>query len=609
MPVFEYLPLDQGPFSTRILRLLPSKDRAAPIKCQLFNYSLQDEIAQEYDALSYVWGDQTDGQSNISINNQAFSVGKNLHSALLRLRGFEFERTLWVDAICIDQNNIREKEKQIQNMARIYEQARQVVVWLGEEADNSTQALESIRAAAEAGFAEEQFHMPSESATIEGVKSLFLRRWFYRMWILQEVGLARNIQIQCGPVKMSGYAFATGMEAYRSYAGPSVMSTTHLIRGAIFRPQYEMHPMKKLSLSELIDMHHTNEASILHDKIFALLGLSSESHKVPGLLPNYQVPWEQLFQRLVRFILNEQVSVKTWPGREYASIQSSGWILGFIVKAEDYHTKTLLQVLLTGVCNADTKKMWKVKWFIRKIVESIKPCDIICLLQGCSEPSIIRYADGCFRVIMLRAVLRKTAGGGSAEFQQVRSENNRPALNFHLIWSWEEHMSPSSNILDLAAEAVETKSAIEKILWDTNVAMHETAYNYRNIYLPAMFATEDILRLFTERLGYRHPKTRLALYSVALLYSKGNIGDKIIPVINFDRTKARDILRRVCGIQERKDFALLVGHDYRRRMYINEPDFISGSMEVPERVRLQEVLKDLLREIKHRPTLELAPLF
>ncbi|RAH51660.1 HET-domain-containing protein [Aspergillus piperis CBS 112811] len=598
MPDFEYFPLDQGPFSTRILRLLPSKDRAAPIKCQLFSYSLQNDIAQEYDALSYVWGDQTDGQSNISINNQAFSVGKNLHSALLRLRGFEFERTLWVDAICIDQNNMKEKEKQIQNMARIYEQARQVVVWLGEEADNSTQALNSIRAAAEAEFAEERFHMPSESATIEGVKSLLLRRWFYRMWI------------QCGPVRMSGYTFATGIQAWGSYAGPSVLSTTRLIRGAIFRPQYETHSMKKLSLSELVDMHHTNEASILHDKIYALLGLSSDAHKAPGLLPNYQVSWEQLFQRLIWFILNEQVSVKTWPGREYASIQSSGWILGFIVKVEDYQTKTLLQVLLTGVRSADTKKMWKVRWFIRKTVESIKPCDIICLLQGCSEPSIIRYADGCFRVIVLRAVLRKTDGGGSADFQQVRSENNRPALNFHLIWSWEEHISPSLNILDLAAEAAETKSAIEKILWDTNVAMHETAYNHRNIYLPAMFATEDILRLFTERLGFQHPKTWLAFYSLALLYSKGNIGGERIPLLNFDRTKARDILG-LCGIQHHfeKNLALLVGHDYRRRMYINEPDFISGSMEVPERMKLQEALKDLLREIRHRPTLELAPLF
>ncbi|GAT26799.1 LOW QUALITY PROTEIN: hypothetical protein RIB2604_02104820 [Aspergillus luchuensis] len=182
MPDFEYFPLDQGPFSTRILRLLPSKDRAAPIKCQLFSYSLQNNIAQEYDALSYVWGDQTDGQSTISINNQAFSGGKNLHSALLRLRGFEFERTLWVDAICIDQVNMREKEKQIQIMARIYEQASQVMVWSGEEADNSTQALESIRAAAEAGFAEEQFHMSSESIPIEGVESLFQRTWFYRMW-------------------------------------------------------------------------------------------------------------------------------------------------------------------------------------------------------------------------------------------------------------------------------------------------------------------------------------------------------------------------------------------------------------------------------------------
>ncbi|GLA22566.1 hypothetical protein AnigIFM63326_003482 [Aspergillus niger] len=612
MPVFEYSPLDQGPFSTRILSLLPSKDRAAPIECRLSNFSLRDDIAQEYDALSYVWGNETDGQCNISINNQAFSVRKNLHSALLRLRGSTFERTLWVDAICIDQSKVGEKEKQIQNMARIYEQASQVMVWLGEEADDSTQALEAIRVAAGSVYSGEDSNLPSGSVPIEGIKRLFLRGWFYRMWILQEVGLARNIQILCGPVRMSGYTFATGIEAYSSHAGPSVMSTTHLIRGAIFRPQYGTHPMKKLSLSELIDMHHTNEATILHDKIYALLGLSSDSHEAPGLLPNYQLSWEQLFQRLIRFLLNEQISVKTWPGREIASIQSSGRILGFIVTAEDKHTKTMLQVLLTGVGmgNEGYKRLWKVKWTIRKSVELIKSCDIICLLQGVSYPSIIRYADGCLRVIVLRAVLQKTDGGDSADFRQVLSENNRPALNFHLVWSWKEQLSPSLCVLDLAAEALGTKSAIEKVLWDTNVAMHETAYIGKGIYWPAMFGTEDILRLFTERLGPRHPKTRMALYSVALLYSKADIGDKVIPLL-FDRTKARDILRWMCGLQRKEDLKLLVGRDYCRRKYIDEPGFVSGTMELPISIRLGTLskLKDLLREFEHRPPLRLQPLF
>ncbi|GLA08844.1 hypothetical protein AnigIFM60653_010643 [Aspergillus niger] len=603
MPVFEYSPLDQGPFSTRILHLLPSKDRAAPIECQLSNLSLRDDIAQEYDALSYVWGDEADGQCNISINNQAFSVGKNLHSALLRLRGHRVERRLWVDAIYIDQNNMREKEKQIQNMARIYEQASQVMVWLGEEANDSTQALEAIRVAAGSRYSGEDSNLPSGSVPIEGIKNLFLRGWFYRMWILQEVGLARNIQILCGPVRMSGYTFATGIEAYSRYAGPSVMSTTHLIRGAIFRPQYGTYPIKKLFLSELIDMHHTNEASILHDKIYALLGLSSDSHEAPGLLPNYQLSWEQLFQRLIRFLLNEQISVKTWPGREFASIQSSGRILGFVVTREDQDTKTMLQVLLTGqgTGKEDYKKVRRVKWAIRKPVELFKLGDIICLLEGVSYPSIIRYVDGCFRVIVLRAVLQNR--GDSAEFQQVLSENNRPALNLHLVWSWKEQLSPSFGVLDLAAEAVGTESAIEKVLWDTNVAMHETAYNRERMYWPAMFGTEDIFRLFTERLGSWHPKTRMALYSVALLYSTADIGVKAVPLL-FDRFRAREILRQMCGLS---NLSSLVGRDYIHRKYINEPDFVSGNMEVPIRLRrkLLEGLDGLLREIKHRPSLTL----
>jgi hypothetical protein len=80
-------------------------------------------------------------------------------------------------------------------------------------------------------------------------------------------------------------------------------------------------------LDELIDMYHTRKATVPHDKVYALLGMSSVDSSRASLSPNYGVPWEELLQRLVKFLLHEQVAVETGPKKEMAVIRSKGRIL------------------------------------------------------------------------------------------------------------------------------------------------------------------------------------------------------------------------------------------------------------------------------------------
>ena len=141
-----YSSLSLKPGSIRLLRLMPDKDETAPIQCQLFNYSPQEsgEWTHLYEALSYVWGDP-DETVPILINEHRFNITVNLYAALSRLRDRSFERIIWVDAVCINQECEQEKECQIQSMAKIYGQANRVIVWLGEAAFDSDRALEEIR--------------------------------------------------------------------------------------------------------------------------------------------------------------------------------------------------------------------------------------------------------------------------------------------------------------------------------------------------------------------------------------------------------------------------------------------------------------------------------
>jgi hypothetical protein len=167
------------PDSIRLLRLLPHEDKNSPIRCQLFDYSLQEsgKRIHLYDALSYVWGDPENTRP-IHIGEHDLPVTKNLYAALSHLRNFSLERIIWVDAICINQKNDKEKVQQIQFMAKIYSQANRVLVWLGEAADNSDQALEEIRAAR--GKATNSLN----NKTIHSaVLALLQRNWFRRIWV------------------------------------------------------------------------------------------------------------------------------------------------------------------------------------------------------------------------------------------------------------------------------------------------------------------------------------------------------------------------------------------------------------------------------------------
>lgn len=171
------LPL-RGPDSIRLLRLIPDKDEVAPIQCQLFNYSLQEtgKGTHLYEALSYVWG-PPDKVLPIYVAEHRFNVTENLYAVLLRLRDRSFERIIWVDAICINQADVKEKERQIQSMAKIYSQANRVIVWLGEAKDDSDQAFEAIRSVAE----DESTNVSTNQH--KAVLALLQRSWFGRIWV------------------------------------------------------------------------------------------------------------------------------------------------------------------------------------------------------------------------------------------------------------------------------------------------------------------------------------------------------------------------------------------------------------------------------------------
>ena len=187
---FKYKPLDLKRNEIRLLRLFPGS-LSSPVYCSLAHVSMHDEPV--YGALSYEWADRGDPET-IYVDNSKFSITRNLKAALLRLRSNRHDRVLWIDALCIDQWNIGERNEQVTKMIEVYRAAEIVIIWAGQATINSSLAISCVRR--HHGKAEDEFHPSPEEIT--AVENLFDRSYWYRAWVVQEVISAKKALVCCG---------------------------------------------------------------------------------------------------------------------------------------------------------------------------------------------------------------------------------------------------------------------------------------------------------------------------------------------------------------------------------------------------------------------------
>ena len=167
------------------------------------NYYSHD--APEYEALSYTWGSQHDGSAKINLNGHLTSVTMNLFEALKQLRldqvkNGKSKRKLWIDAICINQGDDAEKSRQILLMRDIYANASRVLAWIGKPDGLTGLAFDTVkRFAADDGT-------PNGSVTHQripdtarerraAIKLLIERSYFERVWVIQELVVAKTATI------------------------------------------------------------------------------------------------------------------------------------------------------------------------------------------------------------------------------------------------------------------------------------------------------------------------------------------------------------------------------------------------------------------------------
>ena len=255
----------------------------------------------------------------------------------------------------------------------------------------------------------------------------------------------------CGSTAIDGYAFCLGLKSlnlsYEAYPDLQslIRSITYLIRGAIFQPRYATSQSDVISLGvcplgELIDMYHTHEASERHDKVYALLGMSSDDLSTAGLRPDYEIPWEQLFQQLVGFIFCHETSMETWCDKEIAVIKSKGYILGRVSLVKSSTSWNEMQDVNITSGSLEDRREWSARWALQVSAEPIREGDLVCLLQGVLKPTIIRLCRDYFAIIMISVTPPESIQIGKIDIKWLELLQTITTFphSLLLVWNWEK---------------------------------------------------------------------------------------------------------------------------------------------------------------------------
>jgi Heterokaryon incompatibility protein (HET) len=348
-PDFRYSRLNTGA-GTAFIRLLDLEDggKGGIIKCRLRHVDLNAEPVPKYEAVSYSWRkDILRGHINyvlsiafpahfsefeteeqgvdthlILCNDKALRIQRNLYDFLVRLRQKRRRLPLWIDAICIDQNESdkdakNEKYQQLQMMGQIYESAEAVLVWLG-ECDNVSSSLpELLKALLSLRIDYEHFRTENDVlrlrkkpfpfrvvlqalgvdasswraslasiykrlGPLKGLTRLVNRDYFQRAWVVQELVLAKDLKFFVGPMEIPSEHLLNGIRVASNWGQLPLMSINVRLdkAGFLTMPHVLQSRADRLegrpwSFDDFLFLCRDRQASRPEDKIMSILGLVS----------------------------------------------------------------------------------------------------------------------------------------------------------------------------------------------------------------------------------------------------------------------------------------------------------------------------------------------
>lgn len=313
----------------------PSVD---PIHYQLPASDPYPGFEPKYEALSYTWGDSSKTDTVIiqaPAGSRSLGIGHNLAIALRHLRYKDSPRCFWIDAICINQEDLDERAEQVVHMPSIYKMAYRVVVWLGPEFADSKLACRTIKKlASQIGYSKDlelvflrpgctkpdwfrnDRILPFTKQQWQSLDSLFNRQWFWRLWTWQEIMLAnRRAIIQCGSEQLEWTEFQRDvLYLYGRNHLPSPYFR-HLVDNA----RRLTAAMDTDDVDMLLNGGAIISCSEPRDKVYGILGMTDPQFS-RKIRPQYSLPKSEVYRDAVlayielyeKLDLMQQCSMASW---------------------------------------------------------------------------------------------------------------------------------------------------------------------------------------------------------------------------------------------------------------------------------------------------------
>jgi hypothetical protein len=305
----------------------------APLQCKLVISGSFHE--HSYQALSYAWGETTKTH-HVVIEGKRLPISANLDRALRRIRQTEQDLCLWVDAICINQDDAIEKEAQISIMLQIYRSARRVIVYLGEQSDHSelmpqffdtTIRMRRVFDNLDDSDSVDPDDLHRSVCTMKeigdptsnhimwrAVRAFYGRPWMLRVWVVQEVLAADELVFLCGGWELPGSiiydSVAASIRSSRLFPFDNLMRRSGGSEEEGFLQMFRLMNARSVNLAgreDLLDLLYLSygcKATDPRDRVFALLGLAQDAAH-PLLSPDYCEDWRATYQRYTEYFFRE----------------------------------------------------------------------------------------------------------------------------------------------------------------------------------------------------------------------------------------------------------------------------------------------------------------
>ncbi|PWW76860.1 HET-domain-containing protein [Tuber magnatum] len=326
-----YNPLAE-PDSIRLVELQPGSPEDE-LRVEIQHARLSE--APEYETLSYEWAGNRKEATVECGRGEEIPVPHNLRAALKRLRDRDRPRRIWIDAICINQDDLKERGDQVSVMTQIYQKAQGVLIWIREQKPDTLEAFRMIPKLAKSWDSQGPQDDPTstepttevedehadelENPTIaNAIVDTFTRSYFTRTWIIQEILVSKKATVICGSHQIDWVLFhqAANYLVQREFRLDREPAPRTLFLVALIRRNEKRYKEAQLNLRTLLRHFRYSQATDIRDKVYAMLGISSQvgrssaEHGVKPLQADYRKAVEDVYREAAAYIMTDEQDLR-----------------------------------------------------------------------------------------------------------------------------------------------------------------------------------------------------------------------------------------------------------------------------------------------------------